>query len=93
MGRLLDIARSAQCDTSDKSDESPPVTAEAPPFVANVALVANQSEAELDISRAAARDLDQPMRCESCGEVRPVMLLMEPGPDGQPWALCGRCWA
>ena len=93
MGRLLEIARSAQCDKSDKSDKSPDDATEAPPFVANVALVAKQTEAELDISRAAARDLDEPMRCEHCGEVRPVMMLMEPGPDGQPWALCGRCWA
>lgn len=34
------------------------------------------------------------MACAQCGEVRPLMIPMEPG-DGRvrgPWSLCSRCW-
>lgn len=30
--------------------------------------------------------------CDCCGESKPIMLRMQPGPDGAPWSLCGVCW-
>lgn len=32
------------------------------------------------------------MACDDCNEVRPVMIAMKPGKDGEPWELCGVCW-
>jgi hypothetical protein len=32
------------------------------------------------------------MACEDCGEQRPVMVPMQPGPDGKPWEFCSKCW-
>lgn len=55
-------------------------------------LVRMLSPEERELSETAARDLDGPLPCEQCGETRPVMALMEPGPDGEPWALCSPCW-
>ena len=36
--------------------------------------------------------LSEPVRCASCGQPGPVMLAMAPGPDGEPWSLCSRCY-
>jgi hypothetical protein len=31
--------------------------------------------------------------CANCGELRPVMVVMNGGiGDKAPWDLCGRCW-
>lgn len=32
------------------------------------------------------------MTCDDCNRARPVMVAMQPGRDGKPWSLCGRCW-
>jgi hypothetical protein len=55
-------------------------------------LIAILAEPELEVSRIAARDIDLPLPCGSCGEARTVMMLMAPGADGEPWALCAGCW-
>jgi hypothetical protein len=47
---------------------------------------------QLEVSRLAARDVDDPRVCTACGEVRPVMMLMAAGLDGRPWVLCAECW-
>ncbi len=46
-----------------------------------------QSEAELEVSQVAARDVDGFVKCEQCDELRTAMLLMDGG-----WYLCGPCW-
>jgi hypothetical protein len=29
--------------------------------------------------------------CDDCGRILPVMVAMEPGPDGKPWRRCSVC--
>jgi hypothetical protein len=51
---------------------------------------------ELDVSRAAAKDNEDWMVCQACGEEREppmVALLMAPAREGgSAWALCSECW-